>query len=351
MATSRFWDRSTGPRSHPSPMAPGRVEQANAAEADYVRWERSPPSAPRTQGLWRGRDGFWSWCGEKWHAQRTPGPRGPRYEEPQWAGSGPGYRPFVPKAPLEERRRAALASLEAVPSLGDEEVRQRWQQHIEGSWDPERAAKRIHWLISRLQMQGFNQPEEPNAFGSKIPEAPLAPPVQMAELLEMAKKDQAHQVEVQEEVEPEMEPTSDEREEKQAFDFDGWTQESHYERRRRERRKRRHGRGDERDEKPHDSVAADEFLGGLLHDRSKLGLFFGWLVGRIVFFLLALISTRLGTPIPMDSEIMQLLGAPVHWLLACVAAAWLGSLAVTRFESHSTWKIGCLAACVFTLVV
>eukprot|EP00913_Durusdinium_trenchii_P035041 g32781.t1 len=47
----------------------------------------------------------------------------------------------------------------------------------------------------------------------------------MAELLEMAKKDQAHQVEVQEEVEPEMEPTSDEREEKQAFDFDGWTQE------------------------------------------------------------------------------------------------------------------------------
>eukprot|EP00913_Durusdinium_trenchii_P035040 g32780.t1 len=30
-------------------------------------------------------------------------------------------------------------------------------------------------------------------------------------------------------------------------------QESHYERRRRERRKRRHGRGDERDEKPHDS--------------------------------------------------------------------------------------------------
>ncbi|CAK9111827.1 Nitroreductase NfnB (NR NfnB) (FMN-dependent NAD(P)H nitroreductase) [Durusdinium trenchii] len=241
--------------------------------------------------------------------------------------------------------------IQAVPSLGDEEVRQRWQQHIEGSWDPERAAKRIHWLISRLQMQGFNQPEEPNAFGSKIPEAPLAPPVQMAELLEMAKKDQAHQVEVQEEVEPEMEPTSDEREEKQAFDFDGWTQESHYERRRRERRKRRHGRGDERDEKPHDSVAADEFLGGLLHDRSKLGLFFGWLVGRIVVFLLALISTRLGTPIPMDSEIMQLLGAPVHWLLACVAAAWLGSLAVTRFESHSTWKIGCLAACVFTLVV
>eukprot|EP00435_Cladocopium_sp_Y103_P057168 s384_g19.t1 len=75
-----------------------------------------------------------------------------------------------PVGVVVEVQQAAVASVEAVPCLGDEE----------DSRDPERSAKRIHWLISRLQMQGYNRPVETQA------------PVQssMADLLEIAKREQ-----------------------------------------------------------------------------------------------------------------------------------------------------------------
>ncbi|CAE7340292.1 unnamed protein product [Symbiodinium microadriaticum] len=84
-----------------------------------------------------------------------------------------------------------------------------------------------------------------------------------------------------------------------------------------------------------------------------MGLLAGWLVGRLAAFVASLISARLGTPLPgmfSDRDDIQVVGTPIQWFFACVAAALLGSLAVARMGGQPNWKIGCVAAWVFTLV-
>lgn len=389
MAPPRFWD---GQQRLKSPMAPGRVERAsleiehNQASPATQRWSNRPGSevnrhghsghstdasdfkrcfsnAPRWEHLGQSRqEGLWSWWrGDKWYEQKqAPGPKGPRYEETHWQGHSHSRHVFWGYANLENRRQAAVASVEAVPCLGDEEVRERWQEHIEDSRDPERSAKRIHWLISRLQMQGYNRPVETQA------------PVQssMADLLEIAKREQQElNAEASEGGEnltsttasavgenlTSTEQNTHTEKDKEEDVQDDWLdfEESSHSRRRRGRR--RFGRGNDREDRSKLSkLQVSTELGifdDFLHNRSKMGLLLGWLLGRVAAFLCGFLSAKLGTPVNIDSTIMQVLGAPVHWLIACIAAAWLGSLAVTSMEHHSIWKIGCLAACVFTLVV
>lgn len=381
MAPPRFWD---GQQRLKSPMAPGRVERASlelerkqASPPAPGRWSSSSPGSEvkdrhghwdardfqRWEHLEQSRQGLWSWWrGDKWYEQKqAPGPNGPRYEETHWQGrNGHSRYIFWGYANLNNRRQAAVASVEAVPCLGDEEVRERWQEHVEDSRDPERSAKRIHWLISRLQMQGYNRPVETQA------------PVQssMADLLEIAKREHGPNAEasvVDENLtstpsavgenltstEPNALCNTEDKEEDVQEDDLLELEESLYSRRR-QRRKRRFGRGDDREDSKPSKVQVStelEIFGDFLHNRSKLGLLLGWLLGRVAAFLCGVLFAKLGTPLNIDSTIMQVVGAPVHWLIACIAAAWLGSLAVTRMENHSTWKIGCLAACVFTLVV
>lgn len=378
MATPRFWDSRWRLKS---PVAPGRVEheteQAQAspvrtegwsnrpAEAgerhwkpwdraqDFPRWEQTGP--PQQEGIWR-----W-WRTERWHGQKQSHPpgSGPHYDQdPHWIGPKVNNRSYalMRYANLQERRQSASASVEAVPCLGDDDVRERWREHVEVSRDPERSAKRIHWLISRLQMQGFNRPVEP---GQESPEKPMTPlNMNMVDLLEIAKKETETSDVGENLMSTELNTDEKDKDDDDFQEYDPLElEETQFERRRRERRKRRSLR-DERMglDKPFKpllppAVTDLKIFDDFLHNRSKLGLLLGWLAGRVAAFLAGFIFAKLGTPIPGDSEMMKVLGAPVHWLIACIAAAWLGSIAVTRLENHSTWKIGCLAACVFTLVV
>ncbi|OLP78373.1 hypothetical protein AK812_SmicGene41461 [Symbiodinium microadriaticum] len=63
----------------------------------------------------------------------------------------------------------------------------------------------------------------------------------------------------------------------------------------------------------------------------KMGLLAGWLVGRLAAFVASLISARLGTPLPgmfSDRDDIQVVGTPIQWFFACVAAALLGRVLV-----------------------
>ncbi|CAJ1354095.1 unnamed protein product [Effrenium voratum] len=307
-------------RSVNSPVPPGPLPPQVHSETTAV-WTAAQKRPVRPwSSKWepqKHREGlFWGWWRGQYERKGAFAER--KVSDPHWRSGITWSKGWD----LAERRKRAQASLQAVPCLGDATLRERWQQHIEASLDPERDAKRIHWMISRLQMQGFNREDAA---------------AEADEALMPVGADRAEQS-------SEPEPEGPEPDAPEKADAAEAVEESQYERRRRERRRRRNkGSWEERDEAEPDVL-------DFLQSRSKMGLLAGWLVGRVVAFLATILSTRVSAPLPVRADVLQALGAPVHWLVACSAAAWLGSLAVRRSGDQPTWKIGCFAACIFTLV-
>ncbi|CAE7245230.1 unnamed protein product [Symbiodinium sp. CCMP2592] len=229
-------------RGKPRPVAPGLVDRygdragdrGDRGRSSEASWETSDwkakksswPSARwesavkhRHKESWPTLWGWWSRSSGGWYGrsatqgreqQKEPareaarsfdgvGPwdrrnydsheRGRESRRLTWPGS---YMPFAPYLDLLSRRRRAQSSLEAVPCLGDETVLERWQEHIEASPDPEGEAKRIHWLTSRLHMQGFNRVEDVLPFDEVQSLAPAEGADHLeADLLEIAKREVA----------------------------------------------------------------------------------------------------------------------------------------------------------------
>ncbi|CAJ1434688.1 unnamed protein product, partial [Effrenium voratum] len=143
-------------RSVNSPVPPGPLPPQVHSETTAV-WTAAQKRPVRPwSSKWepqKHREGlFWGW----WRGQYERKGREPvagafaerKVSDPHWRSGITWSKGWD----LAERRKRAQASLQAVPCLGDATLRERWQQHIEASLDPERDAKRIHWMISRLQM-------------------------------------------------------------------------------------------------------------------------------------------------------------------------------------------------------
>eukprot|EP00931_Biecheleriopsis_adriatica_P076113 TRINITY_DN49861_c0_g1_i1.p1 TRINITY_DN49861_c0_g1~~TRINITY_DN49861_c0_g1_i1.p1 ORF type:complete len:431 (-),score=93.33 TRINITY_DN49861_c0_g1_i1:131-1423(-) len=306
----------------------------------------------------------------------------------QWQPRGAGHktgdktRPWPAMAKrnmwnIEERRKHAVVALEAINCHDDPLVFQRWRMHLQAAADPEYELDKIKWLMGRLQKQGYNTLEmsvlqekrrrlssasttwssssvqevtSSEASSFQETDAADADAVLSAELTDSVPSEKALELELH------------------RAPVDETVQESRYQRLRRERRGARKHRdsrehslwhGESRDVK----VDADASLYKAGSDPfdmentlkgGKMGLLIGWLVGRVAAFIASMLSSRFSwqpsnTDL-VDSNRAQAWSTPTQWFLACLAAAWLGRLAVSRMGTHPAWQIGCLAAWVFTLV-
>lgn len=254
---------------------------------------------------------------------------------------------------------AAAAMLEALPCHGDADAPARWHKHVEESLHPEYEAKRIAWLASRLQTQGYNTADAASvqrkraSSSSSTSESLPSTDATSGESEASVARDALDKVEdISGDHPSQRHPWADQLQDKPWEEEDEDEEAARLARRRRRRRSNlKHLPASVQDLGVHadSGLVADSSpqLGG-----SKMGLLAGWLVGRVgagvAFFLSSRITRASGSP--YETKLAEARSAPVHWLVACLAAAWLGSLAVHRLGAHPAWQIGCVAAWLFTLV-